>query len=72
MGKLWFAGLMAGVVTIAANAHAAGLDLTRYRVGPAIVLPAPISEASAVTYDWHSSNLFVLGDEGDAVTPWYR
>ncbi|WP_053227713.1 SdiA-regulated domain-containing protein [Solirubrobacter soli] len=53
---------------LAGPAHAAGLDLSTYtRVGR-FDLPNPqASEASAVTYDWDTDTLFVVGDEGTAV-----
>jgi uncharacterized protein YjiK len=64
---------------LAAPAHAAGLDLSTYvRVGRFDLpeptrTPAPANnllakEASAVTYDWDTDTLFVVGDEGTAVT----
>lgn len=68
MGRQWIAGVVSGIAAIGADVQAAGLDLSRYRVGAPIVLPAPISEASAVTFNWDTGTLFVLGDEGDALT----
>src|SRR5690349_20731886 len=63
----------------AGPAHAAGLDLSTYvRVGRHDLpepkrTPAPpgnllAQEASAVTYDWDTDTLFVVGDGGTAVT----
>ncbi len=44
------------------------LDLADYRLSATYLLPAvSAAEASAVTYNWNSNTLFVLGDEGDAV-----
>src|SRR6202008_4786035 len=74
-----FALAALGTATLAAPAHAAGLDLSTYvRVGR-YDLPAPTrtqapannllaKEASGVTYDWDTDTLFVVGDEGTAVT----
>lgn len=45
-----------------------GLDLTRYEHVATYALPAvTAAEASAVTWNWDSDTLFVLGDEGDYV-----
>src|SRR5262245_11721428 len=64
-----FALAALGTATLAGPAHAAGLDLSTYtRVGR-FDLPNPLaSEASAVTYDWDTDTLFVVGDEGTAAT----
>jgi uncharacterized protein YjiK len=44
------------------------LDLSRYRPTATIGLPSPAAnEAFAATYNWDTGNLFVLGDEGDAL-----
>jgi uncharacterized protein YjiK len=68
MGRQWIAVVVAGIAAIGADARAAGLDLSRYRVSAPIALPGPISEASAVTFNWNTGTLFVLGAEGDALT----
>jgi len=73
MGKRWIAVATVLVVSLATTVHAAGLDLTRYRVTSTIELPqAEAAEASAVTYNWDNGNLFVLGDEGDALVQYTR
>lgn len=43
------------------------LDLSNYQLRATYSLPASASEASAVTYNWDSGTLFVLGDEGEAL-----
>lgn len=46
----------------------ASLDLGDYHLTATYALPSPSAdEASAVTYDWDTGTLFVLGDEGDAL-----
>lgn len=55
----------------AAGPAAAGitsLDLAQYQLVGTYALPGvAASEASAVTWNWDSDSLFVLGDEGDAL-----
>lgn len=47
---------------------AAALSLADYNVTGQYALPAiTAAEASAVTYNWDTGTLFVLGDEGDAL-----
>lgn len=49
-------------------ALAAPFDLANYRLSRSFTLPgAQAAEASAITWNWDSGNLFVLGDEGDAL-----
>ncbi len=51
-----------------AGAQVASLDLGNYQLTRTVGLPAgPASEASAVTWNWDSDTLFVVGDEGDAI-----
>ncbi|GFE84255.1 SdiA-regulated [Steroidobacter agaridevorans] len=51
-----------------AGAQVASIDLGNYRLERTVGLPAgPASEASAVTWNWDSDSLFVVGDEGDAI-----
>jgi uncharacterized protein YjiK len=45
----------------------AQLDLAQYQLAGRFPLPGTASEASAVTFNWDTGTLFVLGDEGDAV-----
>jgi len=46
---------------------ASALSLNDYTVTGTFALPAAAPEASAVTYNWDTGTLFVLGDEGDAL-----
>lgn len=51
-----------------AGAQVASVDLGNYELTRRVSLPAgPASEASAITWNWDSDTLFVLGDEGDAL-----
>ena len=51
-----------------AGAQVASLDLGNYQLTRTVSLPAvQASEASAVTWNWDSDSLFVVGDEGDAI-----
>lgn len=51
-----------------AQAAIGSLDLGNYQLTATHALPAgPASEASAVTWNWNTGSLFVLGDEGDAL-----
>ncbi|ARN23226.1 SdiA-regulated domain-containing protein [Piscinibacter gummiphilus] len=61
--------LALGLATLAAGAHAqASLDLGNYRLTTELALPfAAASEASAITYNWDTGTLFVVGDEGRAI-----
>ncbi len=64
---VWNLALLAG---LAPQAWAIGdpFSLANYQVSASYPLPgAPASEASAITYNWDSKSLFVLGDEGDAL-----
>lgn len=62
--------LTAGVLLapVLANAQVASLDLNNYQLTSTVNLPSSrASEASAVTWNWDSDSLFVVGDEGDAI-----
>jgi uncharacterized protein YjiK len=48
--------------------HAAGLDLSRYSLTGSFALPSTASESSAITWNWDTNTLFVVGDEGDFIT----
>lgn len=51
-------------------AHAVSVptfSLENYQVSNTWFLPASADEASAITYNWDTDTLFVLGDEGDAL-----
>jgi uncharacterized protein YjiK len=56
-------------VALAVPASAlASIDLSRYQLAGRYPLPAvAAAEASAVTFNWDTGTLFVLGDEGTAV-----
>jgi uncharacterized protein YjiK len=60
-----------GVALTAAATASAGitaLNLANYTLSGTYALPAVrASEASAVTFNWDTGSLFVLGDEGDAL-----
>lgn len=61
--------LLAAVLLAGAGPAAAALDLGRYALTSTIALPtATASESSAITWNWDSNTLFVLGDEGDYIT----
>lgn len=54
--------------TVFASGPATALSLADYAVTGRFALPAvTASEASAVTWNWDTGTLFVLGDEGDAL-----
>ncbi|MDY6949383.1 MAG: SdiA-regulated domain-containing protein [Pseudomonadota bacterium] len=53
---------------VLAGAQVASVDLGNYELTHTVSLPAgPASEASAITWNWDSDSLFVMGDEGDAI-----
>jgi uncharacterized protein YjiK len=60
-----------GLALTAATTASAGitsLNLANYTLSGTYALPAArASEASAVTFNWDTGSLFVLGDEGDAL-----
>ncbi|MFT3735529.1 MAG: SdiA-regulated domain-containing protein [Rhodocyclaceae bacterium] len=43
------------------------LDLSRYTLSTSVALGSTAAEASAVTWNWDTDTLFVLGDEGKAI-----
>jgi uncharacterized protein YjiK len=48
---------------------AGSLDLSRYSVTASFSLPdSTASESSAITWNWDTDTLFVVGDEGDYIT----
>ena len=58
-------GALAPVV---AHAAPTAVDLGQYTlVGTYLLPPVEAEEASAITYNWDTDTLFVLGDEGDAL-----
>ena len=63
-----FASALALIAAGPAAAAISGLDLSDYRLVATYDLPAVrAAEASAITWNWDSDSLFVLGDEGDYV-----
>jgi len=60
------AGLLA-VLPSTTFASISTLDLTQYTLTGSYALPSLASEASAVTWNWTTDTLFVLGDEGDSL-----
>lgn len=64
-----FAALAAGVMLSAtAAAQVTSIDLSNYVLQRTFALPLPAAaEASAITYNWDTGTLFVLGDEGTAL-----
>ena len=70
--RLSLSALSAGALLslgLAGPASAAGLDLGRYSLSSTFALPtSTASESSAITWNWDSDTLFVLGDEGDHIT----
>ena len=59
---------MALLVPALAGAQVSSIDLGNYQLTNSYSLPAgPAAEASAVTWNWNTGSLFVVGDEGDAI-----
>lgn len=59
---------LGAALLLGAPGLASALSLSDYSVTGTFALPAgPAAEASAVTYNWDTGTLFVLGDEGDAL-----
>jgi uncharacterized protein YjiK len=52
----------------AASAAQSSLDLSRYSLTSTFALPSTASESSAITWNWDTNTLFVVGDEGDYIT----
>lgn len=54
---------------LAAGPAQAALDLGRYALSATFALPAATaSESSAITWNWDTGTLFVVGDEGEYIT----
>lgn len=65
--KFALLAVMVAAPTVA-SASISSLNLANYSVTGTYALPAvSASEASAITYNWDTNTLFVLGDEGDAL-----
>src|SRR5262249_43530825 len=60
--------LGAAVLALGLPAAAASLDLSRYTLTSSFSLPGTASESSAITWNWDTNTLFVVGDEGDFIT----
>jgi len=59
---------LTAALTAPAQASIASLDLGNYQLTATYLLPqVTASEASAVTWNWDTDTLFVIGDEGDYV-----
>ncbi len=68
MFRSCLAAAIALIATGSASASITQLDLADYRLVATHDLPSvQASEASAVTWNWDTDTLFVLGDEGDYV-----
>lgn len=68
MSRIPLAAAIALIVAGSAHAATNPLDLDNYRLIATYDLPSvQASEASAVTWNWDTDTLFVLGDEGDYV-----
>lgn len=66
--KIPMIALLLGAIQCSAQAASLpAFSLSDYRVANTWFLPAAAAEASAVTYNWDTDTLFVLGDEGDAL-----
>ncbi|WP_052736157.1 SdiA-regulated domain-containing protein [Aquincola tertiaricarbonis] len=62
-------GLVATLLLGTAGAASAALDLGRYSLTSTFALPtSTASESSAITWNWDTQTLFVLGDEGEYIT----
>lgn len=60
--------MSASAAPTTAMAQITSLDLNNYEHSATYALPrVAASEASAVTYNWDTGTLFVLGDEGEAI-----
>jgi hypothetical protein len=60
--------LCAGFTFSAAGFAQSSLDLSRYTMTASFALPGTASESSAITWNWDTNTLFVVGDEGDYIT----
>lgn len=68
MIKTLSATLGFSLAALSMSAQAAGFDLANYQLTSTFALPVTAAaEASAVTWNWTTDTLFVLGDEGDAL-----
>lgn len=60
--------VITGAIGLVLPGLASALSLSDYSVtGNYLLPPVAAAEASAVTYNWDTGTLFVLGDEGDAL-----
>lgn len=62
-------GLALALLLGSAGTASAALDLGRYSLTSTFALPAgTASESSAITWNWDTGTLFVVGDEGEFIT----
>lgn len=67
--RVAIAGVLAASAFVPLVSSAAGLDLSRYSLTSSFALPsATASESSAITWNWDTDTLFVVGDEGQYIT----
>lgn len=63
------AAALAAALACVALPAAAALDLSRYSLTSTFSLPtSTASESSAITWNWDTNTLFVVGDEGEYIT----
>ncbi|ATE62072.1 PEP-CTERM sorting domain-containing protein [Thauera sinica] len=63
-----FIAALATAAFVPSLASAQALDLSRYTLTASFALPGTASESSAITWNWDSDTLFVVGDEGEYIT----
>ncbi len=68
MKHLFCSALGAALAVALPSAGAANLDLSRYSLTATYALPGTASESSAITWNWDTDTLFVVGDEGQYIT----
>ena len=67
------AAALAASALAAMSSQAAGLDLSRYTLTASFALPSSTaSESSAITWNWDTNTLFVVGDEGGYIAEVWR
>ncbi|MFC5767846.1 SdiA-regulated domain-containing protein [Thauera sinica] len=66
--RMGFIAALATAAFVPSLASAQALDLSRYTLTASFALPGTASESSAITWNWDSDTLFVVGDEGEYIT----
>lgn len=66
--RMGFIAALAAAAFVPSLASAQALDLSRYTLTASFALPGTASESSAITWNWDSDTLFVVGDEGEYIT----